>query len=85
MSTDIPTGGYRPPHHVPQGRKAPEPFAFVTTNDEKTGIIMDMREEFERLWRNIDAISPLDPRMKALVKTKLEEANMWLNKGVTRG
>ena len=43
----------------------------------------DFRDDFEKLIKKI-SLASTSSREKSIALTKLEEANMWLNKAITR-
>ena len=48
---------------------------------QKTDVAI-LKTYFENLWEQVERTA-MGPREKALVKTKLEEASMWANKGIS--
>ena len=56
---------------------------YVPVNDEKQGRIDDLREEFSNIYDYVEKICK-PSRETSLVLTKLEEAQFWAIKGITR-
>ena len=56
---------------------------FLETNEEQKKRISDIRDAFSELYDKIDALC-LSSRETSLVYTKLEEAQFWAIKGITR-
>ena len=56
---------------------------FLETNEEQKKRINDIRDAFSELYDKIDALC-LSSRETSLVYTKLEEAQFWAIKGITR-
>lgn len=57
-------------------------FSYVEVSEETKAIMQIYREEFQRLYDKISSEVP-SSRGRALCLTNLEEASMWLNKGLT--
>jgi hypothetical protein len=58
-----------------------DPFTYQPPTQHALDILMVFREEFKLLNTRIEKELP-ESRYRALVKTKLEEASMWLNKAI---
>lgn len=56
---------------------------FLETNEEQKKRISDIRDAFSELYDKIDALC-VSSRETSLVYTKLEEAQFWAIKGITR-
>lgn len=69
----------------PQGntqQKRPVTFQYVQPTEEMIAQMQNFRDKFEALYREIES-SVIYGRGKSLCLTKIEEAAMWLNKGIT--
>lgn len=62
-------------------RPAPS-FQYVQPTDEQKELMQKFRDAFQALQAQI-IVSVQESRGKSLALTKLEEAAMWLNKGIT--
>jgi hypothetical protein len=56
-------------------------FNYVQPTEEQIKEMQKFREEFTKLYDQIKLLP--DSRGKSICLTKLEEANMWLNKAIT--
>lgn len=56
-------------------------FQYVQPTDEQKAQMQIFRDKFEALYKEVEALPK--GRGVSLALTKLEEANMWLNKGLT--
>lgn len=56
---------------------------YLEVNDEKNYRINEIRERFSKLYDDIDNLCK-SSRETSLVYTKLEEAQFWAIKGITR-
>jgi hypothetical protein len=54
---------------------------YVQPTDEQKAVMQTLRDEFEVLYRKVEALESIRGRSIAL--TKLEEAAMWVNKAIT--
>lgn len=61
----------------------PHPLDSVRLGTEAARDLEHLKIDFKELWDSVESC-PMDPRYKALVKTKLEEAHMFANKGISR-
>lgn len=60
-----------------------EKAKFLSTNNEQEQKIQEIREMFSDVYDSVEAICPKS-RETSLVMTKLEEAQFWAIKGITR-
>lgn len=58
-------------------------FSYIQPTEEQIAIMQKYRELFANLYKVIDN-EVENSRGKSLTLTKLEEANMWLNKALTK-
>ena len=56
-------------------------YDYVKYDDQANGLQADFKNTFMKLEETIDT-QIQSPRAKALVHTKLEEAYMWIGKGI---
>lgn len=63
---------------IPTGGK---PFDYVAYDQEATAVQNEFKRTFESILQETD-LRLKSPRAKALVKTKLEEAYMWVGKAI---
>lgn len=60
-----------------------EKAKFIDTNKEQKQKIQEIREIFSDVYYSIEKLCP-QSRETSLVMTKLEEAQFWAIKGITR-
>lgn len=58
-------------------------FTYIVPTQDQFKVIEDFRDDFESLRKKI-ALASTSSREKSIALTKLEEANMWLNKAIVR-
>ncbi len=56
---------------------------FLETNEEQQERIKNVRDAFSKIYNEIDSICK-SSRETSIVYTKLEEAQFWAIKGITR-
>lgn len=59
----------------------PPTLQYVQPTEEQKAKMQEFRDKMETLYREIEALPK--NRGNALALTRLEEAAMWLNKGIT--
>ncbi len=57
------------------------PFVYQRPDVQQVNYIEAVRMACQGLAALLES-TPMDPRCKALAKTKLEETSMWANKGI---
>lgn len=57
-------------------------FQYVQPTDEQKEQMQILRDKFEALYKDVEALEP--SRGRSLALTKLEESNMWVNKSITK-
>ena len=64
------------------------PFSYIRVTDpnsDKAQVMDKWRRLFYELWVQVQTTEELDPRYRALTMTALEQASLWLQRGLALG